>query len=349
MFEPKYTYTDKLVSSLIKVEKAKTEITLQDLNYNVKSKLTLNAKALDLFHLANMIGTEITIKDAERLAETRRLDVNNSEMSYILINFRNALEFTRSNASDSYSELDLAVILHLHKLVLTNWRESWEANFRQLEGKLSNEWGDDWIDYRDTGISPSQIEDEINSLIEWYKSSMPTVNPLVRIGLTIERLIEICPFTVGNKHTIIAIADYLLYKNGFASKTFTSVVRNFDLRNQKYLTAVDLSRKNFDSSIWLEAFVEGQLKNLTDALENISVYIVEDEKSKQQPFLDLNKRQLKVLKYLQTIPTIKREDYCQMMDVSTMTAFRDFDDLVRKKLLKVEGRGRGTRYRLTSM
>ena len=76
---------------------------------------------------------------------------------------------------------------------------------------------------------------------------------------------------------------------------------------------------------------------------------MEDERAKKQPFLDLNPRQLKVLRYLQNVPYIKREDYCHMMDVSTMTAFRDVNDLVRKKLLKVEGQGRGTKYRLSTM
>jgi hypothetical protein len=31
-----------------------------------------------------------------------------------------------------------------------------------------------------------------------------------------------------------------------------------------------------------------------------------------------------------------------------MTAFRDLKDLVRKKLIKLDGKGRGTKYKLAS-
>jgi hypothetical protein len=39
----------------------------------------------------------------------------------------------------------------------------------------------------------------------------------------------------------------------------------------------------------------------------------EETNTNSQPLLDLNKRQLKILRYLQTIPTVKREEYCQCL------------------------------------
>jgi len=37
-----------------------------------------------------------------------------------------------------------------------------------------------------------------------------------------------------------------------------------------------------------------------------------------------------------------------MMDVSTMTAYRDLTELMEKKLVKLEGQGRGTKYMLSN-
>ena len=89
--------------------------------------------------------------------------------------------------------------------------------------------------------------------------------------------------------------------------------------------------------------------DLQESFDNVTGLLGEEEKrNTSQPFLDLNKRQLKILRYLQNIPTVQRDDYCQMMDVSTMTAYRDLNDLVSKKLIKVEGQGRGTKYKLAS-
>ncbi len=348
MFDPKYSYTDKLVTNLIKIENQKTQLQTIDLSYDVRHKLALQNKTLDMFHLAHMIGLELTLKDAEKLATGMKLETLTDDRANMLANFRNALEFSRSNVSDTYAEVDFTILLHLNKLILTSWRETWEARFRNISDTVDEKW-DNWIGLRDQNINNAEIEREVAELVEWYKNASPTLTPVIRIGVLIYRLLEIYPFVAGNKMTIIAISDYLLLKHGLSSKVFTSVVRNFDINAQKYIESIFLSKTNVNLNAWLEAFTAAVNKDLLEARENINSYIQEDEKAKNQPFLDLNKRQLKVLRYLQAVPMIKREDYCHMMEVSTMTAFRDLNDLVRKKLLKVDGQGRGTKYRLSSM
>jgi len=348
MYEPKFTYTDRLVSQLIKIENNKTTLQSLDLNYNVRHKLTNNAKALDMFHLAHMMDIEITLKDGEKLSNGIKIDGIDDTSMRVIQNFRNVLEFNRSSMVDTYSEMDYAILMHLNKLIVSNWRESWEAKFRGGSDLVDERW-DDMATLRDETIDSTKVEKEMYELIDWYKTITPTLTPLARLSILVYRMIEIYPFIAGNKLTLMATVDYLLLKFGMASKSYMSVVRNFDINYEKYVEAIYLSRKNFDLSFWLETFIESLNKDLIDIRESINDYIIEEEKSKKQPFLDLNKRQLKVLRYLQTVPMIKREDYCHMMEVSTMTAFRDLNDLVRKKLLKVDGQGRGTKYRLSSM
>ncbi|MEP7103649.1 MAG: Fic family protein [Candidatus Dojkabacteria bacterium] len=348
MFEPKFTYTDRLVSQLIKLEANKTSILGLDLNYNVKYKLTLNAKALDIFHVARMIENEISLKDAEKIATGIKPEGMDESKFIVLQNFRNVVEFNRSQMVDSYAEIDFAILLHLNKLITANWQEAWNAKFRAAGDEL-NETYDDWAELRDKRLEAGEVTSEMGSLVQWYKDITPTLTPLIRFAIFFYGLIEIYPFIAGNKLTILAIADYLLLKSQLASKSYVSIVRNFDVNIDKYVEAIQLSRKNYDLAYWLEAFVESVNKDLIEIKEGINDYIMEDERAKKQPFLDLNPRQLKVLRYLQNVPYIKREDYCHMMDVSTMTAFRDVNDLVRKKLLKVEGQGRGTKYRLATM
>lgn len=348
MFEPKFTYTDRLVSQLIKLEGNKASIQALDLNYNVKYKLTLNAKATDIFHIARMLENEISLKDAEKIATGIKPEGIDENKFIILQNFRNVLEFNRSQMVDSYAEMDFAILLHLNKLVTANWTEAWNSKFRAAGDNL-DERNDDWAELRDKKLESPEVTAEMGSLVQWYKDITPTLTPLVRFAILIYGLIEIYPFIAGNQFTLLAVADYLLLKNNLSSRSFLSIVRNFDVNMEKYVEAIQLSRKNYDLAYWLEAFVESVNKDLLEIKEGINDYIMEDERAKKQPFLDLNPRQLKVLRYLQNVPYIKREDYCHMMDVSTMTAFRDVNDLVRKKLLKVEGQGRGTKYRLATM
>jgi Fic family protein len=348
MYTPRFNYSDKLVQNLVKVEHNKTILQNTDLSYNVRHKLDIRTKTLDLFHIAQILKLDLTLKDSERLANNVRLDTLEELRGSIIKNFRNAIEFNRSTIADTYSELDKSVILHLNKLVLTQWRETWEASFRNFNDKIDDRW-DTYVNFRDISITVEQIPHEIEELIEWYKYSVPAITPLVRIAVVMYRLVEICPFIAGNKLTIMAIIDYLMLKNGYSSKVYSSVVRSIEQSDEKLIRAMEVARRTFDLSFWIDTFVGVMAADLINIREEINQFIVLEEKSKQQPFLNLNKRQLKVLKYLQNVPSIKREDYCHMMEVSTMTAFRDLNDLVRKKLVKLEGQGRGTKYKLASM
>ncbi len=347
MFDPKINYTDKLVSNLIKIEHHKTTIQKTELSYNVKQKLNSYNKASDILHIAHILGVELTLKDAEKILISRKVEGLDDERAYMITNFRNTLEFNRSNIAATYGEMDRAALLHINKLIVTNWRESWDARFRNVQETIDERW-DNFAPLRDMQADTPR-ENEVSDLIEWYKNVTPTMPEIVRIGVAIFRLIEICPFLAGNKITLVGFTDYLLYKNGLSGKSFVSIARNFDLNDEEYIEAYKLSRQNYDLTYWLEVFSRKIMKDLLDAREEINKFLLEDEKAKKQPFLDLNKRQLKILKYLQTVPVIQREDYCHMMDVSTMTAFRDLNDLVRKKLIKIDGKGRGTKYRLSTM
>jgi len=348
MYNPKFTYTDRLVSSLVKIENSRTIISSMDLAYDNKYKLIQRAKTLDVFHLGHFLELDMTLKDAEKIAAGLKLDDIKDENAYKLKNFRDGIDFTRGQISDSYAEVDLTTIMHFHKIIMHGWHKGWEAKLRS-QNEVPENPDDNWAALQNLEIDKDRLEYEIYELIEWYKNVTVQITPLVRIGIFLYRFIELYPFTYANKLTILAYADYLLFKNNYASKIYSSVLKIFNMNEMKYFEGFEFTRKNFDLSFWLEAFTHSIYRDMMEIREEISEFVKEEEKSKDQPFLDLNKRQLKVLRYLQTVPMIKREDYCHMMEVSTMTAFRDLNDLVRKKLIKIEGQGRGTKYRLASM
>jgi Fic family protein len=346
MFEPQFTITPGILNAIIKLENAKAIAEHVAPPYATRVKLQDRVKALNLFHLAHILGVNITLRDAEKLAEGRKLEIEDSRI-HILTNFRNVLEFNRSGGADNYVNLDSTLLLHLNKIVLTDWRETWDVKFR-VSGEIIDPNLDSWLELRDVSIPAEVVPEMITDITEWYKQHMATIHPLILVGIITYQLVQIMPFTAGNKLTIIAIADFLLERYGFGTKIYLPVVRNFDAHEDDYQQAMQISNRSHELSTWLEKFLRSLAVDATDTKVELDKIMQEEEKSAQQPFLDLNKRQLKILRYLQTIPTVKREDYCQMMEVSTMTAFRDLNDLVRKKLIKIEGQGRGTKYMLVS-
>ncbi len=345
MFIPKFNLTHTIVNNLVKLEHEKTVTERAILSGRVFNNMKNQTKAVNLFHLGHMIGSNITLKDAERLTEGKKFE-NDDAKVIIINNFRSCLEFTRSSAANTYIDIDLNVLGHLNKIMLTHWKESWEAKFR-TGGEDIDVNLDNWVDLRDKTIEPLRLQGELLSLIEWYKTQRGKIDSRIRIAVFVYRLLRIAPFVAANKLSIIAITDMLLYKNGFAENTYFPITRNFDIYEDEYLEAwTNAIANDEDLTLWIERFIRNLSNDMADVNEQMGKMSADEEKSTKQPFLDLNKRQLKILRYLQNIPSVKREDYVQMMDVSTMTAFRDLNDLVKKKLIKIEGQGRGTKYML---
>lgn len=347
MVKLKYLINDKILNELIRLEILKTEIKSMDIDTRGKQSMMNKVKSTNMFHLAHMIGVELTIKDAEKAVEGKRV-VTQDARGVVLNNFKNAMDFNRVEGSEGYDEMDLNVILHLNKLLLSEWREEWDSKLR-IGGEEIESTLDNWLELVNKETQPSYVQEELVSIIDWYKSTKGKIHPIIRISGVIFCLVRLAPFVVLNKLTVITLIDYLLCKNGYSEETFLPSVRNFDMNDSEYMESWNYAWQNEnDITLWIERFVTNLANDYEFMKEDIEKILHQDQKSSKQPFLDLNKRQLKILRYLQTIPTVKREDYVQMMDVSTMTAFRDLDDLLHKKLIKVEGQGRGTKYMLMS-
>jgi ATP-dependent DNA helicase RecG len=60
----------------------------------------------------------------------------------------------------------------------------------------------------------------------------------------------------------------------------------------------------------------------------------------------LNERQKKAIEYLRIHKTITRSQYVKLVGCSQRTALRDFDELVKKEIVKKEGKGKRTSYKL---
>lgn len=356
MFEPSYDLTHRILNNLIKLELDRKYVTDKEVKESAQVGMEERAKALNILHIGHLIGINLTVKDAEKLAEGKRLETEDMRGT-ILNNFRNVLEFTRSNVADSYSDIDINILVHLNKILLTDWKETWDAKLR-LGGEEPDPTHDNWIEVRDRGLESILIQDKLMDVINWFKSNSSKIHPIIRTAIVIYEIIRISPFAFLNKLTAIAAADYLLHKSGYGDDIYLPVCRNFDVYEDEYIESWNNAVQGKldpmtnqvieveNITLWIERFIRSLSNDIVEVKDFLMKKVTEDEKSIKQPFLDLNKRQLKILRYLQTIPTVKREDYVQMMDVSTMTAFRDLTELTDKKLLKVVGKGRGTKYML---
>ena len=116
MYKPNYTLTDKLVLQLIDLEVAKSKIENQELTGTTAAELRKDTKAINMFHMAHLLGIELTLKDAAKAAEGKKV-ITPDKRGTVLNNFRNILEFTRADVSQYYNDVDMKVIYTITLLV----------------------------------------------------------------------------------------------------------------------------------------------------------------------------------------------------------------------------------------
>jgi len=344
MYALEFDISNKTLNNLIKLEVAKHTTFADKLSSQSFGAHRKKQRAANIMHLAHIIGVELTLKDAQK-ATTGKKIITEDIRGIILNNFRNVFEYIDNNKNDSYMKFDQNLLIHLNKLLISEWKESWEAKIRSSAKELDDTL-DDWTPFMDKSIEGTNIQTEIIKLSNWYNSEENDLHPILKIAIVFFVVSRLMPLKLLNKLTIISLVEFLLTKEKYTVDSFVVTTRIFDQNSDKIKQNLQKLSDKQDITTWLELFTELILGDIMRVKDIVGKDFEVQQESSKQPFLHLNKRQLKILKYLQTIPTVKREDYVQMMEVSTMTAFRDLKELVQKKLIKIEGKGRGTKYML---
>jgi len=346
MYDPKYRLTHNMINNIVKFEVERKGINDLETNEELIHKIRLSANSLDIFHLGHLFGVNITLKIAKKVAEGKTMSLGDYRGKY-LTNFRNAIEYIMATQT-AYFPVQGNLLIHLNKILIKSLAEEWDAKYRTSGEEVSAK-DDNWIDLRDKEIASVEVQSQAMKSLDWFVTNANKIHPLIRIPAVVYRLIKVAPFVMCNKLTILAACKYLFYKSGIMVNGYLPVIKNFDIYEEEYIEAwKQASNESDDITLWIERFVRNFASEMSNVREKIDKVVEEHEEKNKQPFLNLNRRQLKILRYLQNIPQIKREEYVEIMDVSTMTAYRDLNELVKKGLLKVTGKGRGTKYVLAS-
>lgn len=346
MYEPRFKITHNMLNNIVKFEVERKAISLLGVEDEVVLKARLKATSADIFHLGHLLGVNVTLKVAKKIASGKTLSIGDYRGQY-LTNFRNAVEYILSTQSAGVP-IQGNILIHLNKILIKNIAEEWDAKYR-TSGEEIDSRDDNWIHLRDEDIASVEVQAQALAALEWFRSTQTRIHPLIRVSAVMYRLIRIAPFVTSNKVTALAVCKFLVFKGGLLVNGFLPVIKNFDVYEEEYIEAwKQAANETDDITLWMERFVRNMAGEIANVHEDLNKQIEEHKEKYKQPFLNLNRRQLKILRYLQNIPQVKREEYVEMMDVSTMTAYRDLNELVKKGLVKIEGEGRGTRYMLSS-
>lgn len=333
-----------IVNYLVRLEHARTLVSTNT-TAQASQKIIAERDGKNIFFFANDLGIKITLKEGIK-AIHGELSSDDDFRKQLIDNLVACQKFAQSLSESKDIRIDKNTFLQLNETISRGLAQGDKIGFREPQTEFAKIY-DDLIE----SVAPEHIGIATEPVLEQFLSeaySLEGVNEIYRISELLFKLIRLQPFGAFNKITIGFVAEVFLGRTLGHKHNYYSPGEFLCQKQVQINQAFAHPELPTAEVVWHELFLE----NLSSSFEELALKFKQESEAQEnhanKPFLDLNKRQLKILKYLQTIPTVKREDYVQMMNVSPMTAYRDINQLMKHKLIRATGNGRGTKYLLAS-
>lgn len=196
-----------------------------------------------------------------------------------------------------------------------------------------------------------QVAGEMKAFLTWFNGT-DTLDGVLKAAIAHLWFLTLHPFEDGNGRIARAIADMALARSEHSAQRFYSMSAQIRRERQDYYDVLEATQKGgLDITPWLAWFLaclgrafEGAETTLAQVLAKARFW----ETHAQATF---NERQRKILNRLQDgfEGKLTSSKWAAICKCSQDTAFRDIDDLVRRRILtKDAGGGRSTSYSLVA-
>lgn len=339
-----YTNTNLIISYLIKIELAIDRISKTPIPRSYREELREEIMTEDIEALSSLIGFPIGNDEARRVYQGKTLPSARSKM-LVFTNYRNSLEFAKNYDRNNYIAPSSELILHINNISSNKLNEDWiSGKFRSLSEKPINVF-DSWIKYRDYYPDLS-MEAHFDDVMRLFLDRTSRIPFYIRTAIFVYEMIEKAPLLVGNQITTIPVITAMAKDYDKNPHTLIPFAKVFNFIKDDIPKGYKIAKSQKDLTAFIEAYLYS-LSIIMLELENMYGKTFEDKVKKHGALKDkFNKRQLKLLDYLEHTNKITREEFAKMMGVSFMTAFRDLKGLLKENYIEQQGVGRGTFYLL---
>jgi Fic family protein len=361
MYKPRYTITTRLLANISKIEVAKEVIEHAVLVPSWEMKFRKEALVRTVHHGTHVEGNPLSKDEANRLMEAyspvddpwmvaSKADVVGRDRDIQeVINYRNVMSYLEE-AKNIIGKIGYQeeILQKIHALAIERILPSESAGIYRRSQVVIKDSATGNVTFR----PPVAVEVpyQVRYLFEWLNKQGPEEHhPVIRAGTVHYELVRIHPFTDGNGRTARAFALLVLYREGYDVKRFFSLEEYFDQQSGVYYKSLQqVAKDGGDLTAWLEYFTFGLAQELTRVKNQIhklsrDIRLKGELGGKQVP---LSERQIALIEAMQAnegsfavrdaqkiLPTLSRD-----------TLIRDFNDLIRKKVVKRRGKTKGAFY-----
>ena len=196
--------------------------------------------------------------------------------------------------------------------------------------------------------SAEKVPKEMPGFLHWLNDTQE-LDPVIKAAIAHLWFVTIHPFDDGNGRIARAIADMQLARADQSKQRFYSMSAQIVKERSDYYDILENTQKgSLDITQWLEWFLDCLYRSMEYTEHTIDKIIERSYFWENNRYIEFNSRQQKMLQVLldDFFGKLNVSKWAKMTKISTDTALRDIQDLVKKGILEQEGGGRSTSYKL---
>jgi len=343
MYKPKYTITDRLLSTIKEITRFLTKIEDCNLDNQTLAKLEATAKTLSTYASTSIEGNPLPLTDVKRILKTSDTSIRDTEKE--VLNYNKALNHIYTSIADKTFKLSPKTLEQTQGFVTKELMEH-----KKDEGKIRTEEvviRDPQDPNRILFMPPyaKDIQEPLNNLISFINDNIEIIDPIILAGIFHREHVIIHPFMDGNGRTTRIITTALLGQTGINLFKIFSFENYYNQNVTKYFQKVGAFGDYYEiidiieHTEWLEYFTEGILDEL------IRVHnIIQNEQKVHQPRIE--KHHQLILDYIKQHGRITQKEYSTITNRSLASRKKDFAYLINLNLISSNNAGKNTYYTL---
>lgn len=341
MFEPKYEITHALLDNVKRIASLTQALNQRRFPHTVLVELQKDAEAVSSFASTSIEGNPLPLTDVKRILKNTPQNIRDSERE--VLNYNEAMREINGKLDRGAIPITLALILQIHKQVTKKLLPASQSGKLRIDPVFVNDprsgttiyWPPDAAD----------VLTLVKDLIFFVESNITKIDPLILAGLFHKQMVVIHPFMDGNGRTTRLLTKILLANMGLNTFNLFSFENYYNQNVTRYFQTVGVRgnyyeiAKTVDFSLWLEYFTGG----IIDELLRVEKIL---PRSSQSPQDELKSYHQKILDFIKDKGYITDKDYAGLANRARPTRRLDFNKLIEMGLIKREGKGKNTYYKM---
>lgn len=363
MYQPKYTISNQLLTNIAKIEAYKALIENAALVPAWEARFQEDAVVRTVHYGTHLEGNKLDLEEASAVVRNKRKKQSMERDIQEVINYRNVLKLVEEKERELKKKLRLLddllekrraikefyqpkLLKTIHSLVVERILAADQlGKYRKESVVVRDEMSGKVIFSPPSALEvPYQVEDFFN----WLGSEEGfSVHPVVKAGIAHFELVRIHPFLDGNGRAARAVANFVLFAEGYDIRKLFSIEEYFDKHVVEYYQVLgSVEERKGDLTGWLEFFTKAlgeELLKVKGEVERLSRDLKLKGRIGQQ--VALSERQIRLMEYLQDFGQLTMSEAERLLPmVSRDTILRDLRDLIAKGVMKKRGRTKGVIY-----